>query len=75
MADFMPLLPVLASMIGIIDVWRRLDGRPRRTRSLALGIFASIAIYSIAANLAISAWPVERWTLARPTGSYPCNVL
>jgi hypothetical protein len=67
MADFMPLL-VLASGVGLIDVWRRLAGRPERTRRRVLGVIIGLGVYCIAANLAIAAGPVAQWTQTQSAG-------
>jgi len=55
-SDLMPLL-IVASIIGLIDIWRRLHGRSRRTRGWVLGITAALALFGIAANGAITATP------------------
>jgi hypothetical protein len=68
MADFMPFL-ILAGGVGLIDVWRRLDGRTRRSRKLALGGILALAAYSVAANLAIAAFPVPQWSTTQ-TSAY-----
>ncbi len=46
LADFMPLL-VIASVVGIVDLWRRADQRPRR---LKLTLFAAVAVSSVIWN-------------------------
>ena len=55
-SDLMPLL-IVASIIGLIDIWRRLHGRSARTRGWVLGITAALALFGIAANGAITATP------------------
>jgi len=66
LADFLPLL-VLASLIGLCDVWRRLEGRSRRVRSTAVAIVAALAVFGMVANLAAASTPTERiaWEGAR----------
>ena len=64
MADFMPLL-VVASGIGLIDVWRRMSARPRRSRTVTLGAIAALGIYCVVANLAISIAPAQQWNMAQ----------
>jgi len=53
LGDFVPLL-ILASGIGLVDVWRRLDGRSRRVRVGALGALTALAVFGLAANLAVA---------------------
>ena len=67
MADFMPFL-VLAGGIGFIDVWRRLEKKPRRTRGGALGIIVVLGIYGVVANVAIASTPVVSWTKTQVDG-------
>jgi hypothetical protein len=64
LADLMPFF-IIAGGIGLIDVWRRLETRPQRTRGLVLGGIVTVGVYCIAANLAISAFPVSQWTQAQ----------
>lgn len=64
MADFMPLL-VLAAGIGLIDLWRRLATRPRRHRKRWLVVIVVVALYCLAANVAIAVGPVQQWTMAQ----------
>ena len=61
LGDLLPFF-VIAAGIGLIDIWRRLELRSRRTRSIALGTIVTLAIYCVAANLAIAAFPVNQWT-------------
>ncbi len=67
MADFMPLL-ILASAVGIIDIWRRLAERPRRARRNVLGVIVIGAIYCLVANVALAAWPVAQFTPTQTLG-------
>ncbi len=64
LGDFLPFL-VLASSVGIIDVWRRLEGRRPQARRLALGAVAILGLFGIAVNLAISITPSGWWTPAQ----------
>ena len=64
MADFMPLL-IIGGAIGLIDVWRRLDGRSRKVRRRVLGVLVLFVVYGIVANLAIAAWPVAQWSITQ----------
>ena len=67
MADFMPFL-ILASAIGLIDVWRRLASHGRRARRFSLGVVTVFALYCIGANVAIAAGPEAQWTTAQNAG-------
>jgi hypothetical protein len=60
-AEFMPLL-VLASMVGIVDFWRRQDGRRRSTRVLAAAVIGALALFGFVANMGIATTPVVSWT-------------
>ena len=60
LGDFMPIL-VLASAIGIADVFRRLEGRRRSMRIGATGLIAVVAVFSIVANIGIAIVPNEEW--------------
>ncbi len=60
LGDFMPIL-VLASAVGIADVFRRLEGRRRSMRIGAIGIVALVALFSIVANIGIAIVPNEEW--------------
>jgi len=64
MADFMPFL-IVAGGIGLIDIWRRLDARPKQTRGMALGVISLLGIYCFVANVAIAISPVGQWNQAQ----------
>jgi hypothetical protein len=64
LADLMPFF-IIAGGIGLIDLWRRLATRPRRDRSFALGGIIVFAVYCLAANVAIAAFPVAQWTMTQ----------
>ena len=66
-ADFMPLF-IAASAVGMIEVWRLLEGRSRKARGWALGGLSALAAYGIAANVAVAAWPVPQWTQTQTVG-------
>ncbi len=63
LADLMPFF-IIASGIGLIDLWRRHGTSPRRSRIL---LFSTIVLagYCVLANLAISVFPVTQWTPAQ----------
>jgi len=60
-ADFLPLL-IVAGMIGMIDLWRRLEGRSRVARAFSLGAIATLALFSVWANLGFASTPDPNWT-------------
>jgi hypothetical protein len=60
LADFMPLL-ILASVVALVDVCRRMDGRSRKTRVGVFVVIAVLGVYSVAANVGLSITPNEEW--------------
>jgi hypothetical protein len=64
LGDLMPFF-VIAAGIGLIDIWRRLENRPRRARGTVLAVITAAAVYCVAANLAVAAFPVAQWTNAQ----------
>ena len=60
LGDFMPVL-VLASAVGIADIFRRLEGRQRSIRIGATAVIAVVALFSIVANIGIAIVPNEEW--------------
>jgi hypothetical protein len=60
-ADFMPLL-VLASMIGMVDIWRRFDGRSRATGTWVSAIIGVLALFGICSNMGYAVTPEDNWT-------------
>ena len=63
-ADFMPLL-VLASMIGMVEVWHRLDGRSRATRTSACVLLGMLALFGLWANLGLAITPNQNWNITQ----------
>jgi hypothetical protein len=59
-ADFVPLL-VLAAMIGTVDVWNRIDARPRTTRVFVPVVAAVLAWFGFWANMAFAITPWTTW--------------
>jgi len=59
LADFMPLL-IIGGAAGLVDVWRRLDGKSQRARRIAVGLIAAAAAFGMYANLAIASEPADR---------------
>jgi hypothetical protein len=60
LADFMPFL-VLASGIGMVDVWRRMESRSRPARVTVTGIVAFAALFTAMANIGMASTPNEQW--------------
>jgi hypothetical protein len=61
LADFLPIL-VLASAIGVVDIYRRLDGRTRRPRVLVPAAVGLLALFGFVANMGIAITPQSSWT-------------
>jgi hypothetical protein len=61
MADFMPFL-ILAGAIGMIDLWRRIEGRSRRASWYLLGGVTVLAAFSVVVNMATAVEPNPEWT-------------
>ena len=61
LADFLPFM-VLASALGVVDIWRRLQAGRRRTRGLALVVIAVLGLFSLAANFGIASTPQVTWS-------------
>jgi len=66
LSDFMPFL-IFASAIGMIDIWRRLEGRSTGVRSAVVAACAILGAFSVAANLAIASTPTPEFTAAQAT--------
>ncbi len=64
LGDFVPLL-VLASAVGVADIFRRLGGRRRRERVATVAVIAALALFSIVANIGMAIVPNEEWTSAQ----------
>jgi hypothetical protein len=61
LADFLPFL-IIASAVGFVDVWRRMERSRRRTRGLVLAVTSILGLFSIAANFGIATSPSETWS-------------
>ena len=53
LGDFVPLL-IVASGVGLVDVWRRLERRRRGARVVALGGLIALAAFGVLANFAVA---------------------
>ena len=60
LADFMPLL-ILASSVGMVDIWRRLDGKRRPPRILVPAGIVVVALFGFVANMGVAIAPQEGW--------------
>jgi hypothetical protein len=60
LGDFMPVL-VLGSALGMVDLWRRLDGRVRSKR-VVVSTIAVAALFGLVANVGIAIAPQAYWT-------------
>lgn len=60
LGDFVPFL-VLASAVGLADIFRRLEGRRRRMRVASVAVIALLALFSISANIGMAIVPNEEW--------------
>lgn len=61
-ADFVPFL-VIASTVGMVDIWRRLEHGARRLRFVLGAIVAVLGLYGIAANLGLASTPQATWSI------------
>ncbi len=61
LADFMPFL-IVAGGIGLIEIWRRFEGRSIRARGVLLGVVTVLAVYCVFVNTAIAIGPSEQLT-------------
>jgi hypothetical protein len=64
LADFMPFL-VLAGAVAMVDIWRRLEGRSRSVRSVALAVIALVSLFTIVANIGMASTPNEQWNTSQ----------
>jgi len=62
--DLLPVL-IVASVVGMCDVWRRIDGRKFRLRRAAVAAVAVLAVFGIWANVGIASTPTTSWSTAR----------
>ena len=64
LGDFLPFF-VLASFIGAVDIWRRLEGSRRRVRYVVLAGFVVLGSYGVVANTAVASTPTGWWSGAQ----------
>ncbi len=58
--DFVPFM-IIASAVGLVDLWRRLDRRATRVRLALLGAVIVLGVYGIAANVGAAITPNNDW--------------
>jgi hypothetical protein len=63
-ADFLPFL-VLASAVGMVDVWRRLETKGRRDHYFMLTSVTILGLFGIAANVGIASSLQSTWSSAQ----------
>ena len=64
LGDFLPFL-ALAGMIGLVDLWRRLDGRGQQARIIALALIVIVGVLEVWANVGTALTPTALWTSAQ----------
>ena len=64
LADFLPLL-VAASAVGLVDIWRRVNGCSPSFRWVTLTAITALGAFSVIANVAASITPAAQWTPAQ----------
>jgi hypothetical protein len=67
LADFLPLL-IVASAVGLVDIWRRVNRRSLSFRWLTLAAITALGAFSVVANVAAAVTPVGQWTPAQLNG-------
>jgi hypothetical protein len=60
LGDFVPFI-TLASAVAMVDIWRRLQRRPRSVRLGATVVIGVVALYCVAANIGMAITPNEEW--------------
>ena len=60
MGDFVPFL-VVAAAVGLVEIWRLLENKPRRARLIALAAITAFGAFGIAANVGMAITPNDTW--------------
>ncbi len=60
-ADLLPVA-ILAGSIGMVDIWRRLAGRPKRLRAGAFVLVVLVGLFEALASLGVAVTPTAAWT-------------
>lgn len=61
LGDFLPFL-VLGGAIGLVDLWRRWEGRSKAALRTGVVAVVALALFSVAANLGIALSSQTQWT-------------
>lgn len=64
LADFMPFV-IVACIVGMVELWRRLDGRSRRTRRIWTAVVVVLGVFGLAANVGSAITPTVYFTQAQ----------
>jgi hypothetical protein len=64
LADFLPFL-ALGAMVGLLDVWRRLEGRSRLLRRWVVAVTVALGIIAVWANVGAAVTPTALWTASQ----------
>jgi hypothetical protein len=64
LADFLPFL-LVASAVGMVDLWGRTINWRRAFRRLTVAVLAALTLASIAINLGIASTPQDNWSRHR----------
>jgi len=61
LGDFVPFL-VLSGAVAVVDIFRRLDARPRTTRIGVVSGLGIVALFSVVANVGMAIVPNDQWS-------------
>jgi len=61
LADFLPFV-AMAAMVGLVEVWRRMEGRAHRTRVVAVVVVAVVGVLGVWANIGAALTPTALWS-------------
>ncbi len=61
LGDFVPFL-ALGATVGVVDIWRRLEGSRRRVRGAVLAVIVAFGLFGVAANTAMASTPTGWWS-------------
>jgi len=67
LGDFMPFL-IIASIVGLVDLWRRLENRRRNVRRALLGVVTALGVFGVFANVAVASTPTEQFNSTQTNG-------
>ena len=61
LGDFVPFL-VVGSAIGMVDLWRRLQGSGQRVRAAVVAVLVVLGLFGVVANTAMASTPTGWWS-------------